>query len=507
MLEYLEKFNNLPDDVKQKVSSGAVMAILEEMEATYGVNLANFVMRVMVGDLYYKNLTANLIIEYDLDPEVADKLAKELDDKVFSLVMDYLSGAKAKPAAKPTDISSPFFGPKATTENVAAKPNSGPVVRRAPVKAPAPVSFIEEDKSDIAAMDKITSALKNLPQERVNLLLGTIIREANIVFASENLLKRFKEILMSYLRGIRTKVEVRENLLKDVVSGGVKMSEAEADRVLNIAQKRMAVDEGKVFPVLNKVSAKSNSSGTSFIFNDNEIKQALAERNGKTLTQSVTGARDVEYDLSALRNRPAAVAPVPEKAVTAVSQPVPAKENLVTPPKIELPVAKPNIVSPKVVPVVSPVLPVIPVSSSKAAEEIPVKTVEVETKRVAAVVGNKKRMDDIKPAPRIMSPIDELAYMDLVNFRRLDPDPLKRVAKIEEKIALLEKEGIDKKIEGIRVWRLNPVNKTYIAIGQESIGSGKSIDDIIKERKDQGLNYLTQEEIEAVMDLNNNLRF
>jgi hypothetical protein len=504
MLEYLEKFNNLPDDVKQKVSSGAVMAILEEMEATYGVNLANFVMRVMVGDLYYKNLTANLIIEYDLDPEVADKLAKELDDKIFLSVMDYLSGAKAKPAAKPTDISSPFFGPKATVDNAAVKPSSGPVIRRAPINPPAPANFLEEDRGDIAAMGKITSALKTLPQERVNLLLGTIIREANIVFASENLLKRFKEILMSYLRGIRTKVEVRENLLKDVASGGVKMSEAEADRVLNIAQKRMAVDEEKVFPVPNKVSAKSSSSGTSFIFNDNEIKQALAERNGKAAAQPVAGARDVEYDLSALKNRPAVAAP--EKTVAMTGEPavkIPAKAIPVDVPKVELPKAVPNIPAP----LATPVAPVIPVSAPKAAEEIPVKTPEAETKRVAAVVGNKKRMDDIKPAPLIMSPIDELAYMDLVNFRRLDPNPLKRVAKIEEKIALLEKEGIDKKIEGIRVWRLNPVNKTYLAIGQESISSGKTIDDIIKERKDQGLNYLTQEEIEAVMDLNNNLRF
>jgi len=33
------------------------------------------------------------------------------------------------------------------------------------------------------------------------------------------------------------------------------------------------------------------------------------------------------------------------------------------------------------------------------------------------------------------------------------------------------------------------------------------VEEIIKERKDQGLNYLAQEEFEAVMDLNNNLRF
>ncbi len=68
-MEYLEKFNNLPDVVKQKISAPVVMAALEELEGEYGVELAGFVMRVMVGDLYYKNLTANLIIEYNLAPE------------------------------------------------------------------------------------------------------------------------------------------------------------------------------------------------------------------------------------------------------------------------------------------------------------------------------------------------------------------------------------------------------------------------------------------------------
>lgn len=151
-----------------------------------------------------------------------------------------------------------------------------------------------------------------------------------------------------------------------------------------------------------------------------------------------------------------------------------------------------------------------PAASLAPADAIPVAnagTQDIASMRNESAAGNKQRMEDIRPSPRIMSPIDELAYMDLVNFRRLDPSPAKRIAKIEEKIALLEKEGIDKKIEGIRVWRLNPVSKTYLAMGQESISSGKTIDAITAERKEQGLNYLTQDEFEAVMDLNNNLRF
>jgi hypothetical protein len=343
-------------------------------------------------------------------------------------------------------------------------------------------------------------------------MLAEIIKEAKVSFASLALLSRFKETLLSYLRNVRTKVEVKENLLKDISSGGVKMSEPEADRILGIAQKKMAADEQKFAPSPGKVSAKSNAGGTSFIFNEEEIKQALSQRVGsvknKPADLGVVGARDVDYDLTALKNRSSSAKasavgvadkPVDNSDATPVSltgEPAPVAAVKNTPPLAPKPAEKFEAES-----------LVIPPVAQKVKATAETKTAESEPKRTAALVGNKKRMEDIKPAPRIMSPIDELAYMDLVNFRRLDPAPAKRVAKIEEKIALLEKEGIDKKIEGIRVWRLNPVSKTYLAMGQESISSGKTIEEVIKERKDQGLNYLSQEEFEAVMDLYNNLRF
>ncbi|MDD4901707.1 MAG: hypothetical protein PHE24_01070 [Patescibacteria group bacterium] len=523
MLEYLEKFNNLPSEVKQKISSGAVMAAIEELEGEYGLELAGFVIRVMVGELYYKNLTANLIIEYDLEPEVAEKLAQDLQNKIFDSVTDYLSGARPAMSLKQPEAGSPFFGNQAPLKSplprVAAPAGSNPavakpiapIVRRAPINPAAAANYLEEDQADITAAGKITTAMKTMPQEKFSALLAGIIAEAKISFASETLSKRFQEILLSYLRGVRTKVGVKENLLKDFASGGVKMSESEADRILNIAQKKLAGDEEKFSPSPGKVTAKSNAGGTNFIFNEEEIKQALAQRNGmmksKTLDLGVSGARDVGYDLSALKNSSSAKASAYAKASADKTEDKTEDKSEGKPAAAQAPVKNIPPSVPETTEIILKPLAAIPASPAKVETPAPEKISGNEPKRTAAVVGNKKRMEDIKPSPRVMSPIDELAYMDLVNFRRLDIAPANRVAKIEAKIALLEKEGIDKKIEGIRVWRLNPVNKTYLAMGQESIGSGKTITDIIKERKDQGLNYLSQEEFEAVMDLNNNLRF
>ena len=504
MLEYLEKFNNLPAEVREKVSSGEVLAEIEDLENTFGVPLASFVMRVVVGDLYYKNITANLIIEFNLAPDKAVQLEKGLRERVFAGVMDYLAAGKSSRSDVPPKEESPFFGKKPEM----APMTNAPAVRRAPVADEAAKNFLQEDEKDIAAMGKIIGSIKSPAVQRAEIMLAEVVKEANISFPSQDLMKRFREALSTYLRGVRTKVEVRENLLKAVPNGGVNLSPADADRVLNIAQKKLSALETQTAVQPGKVSARATSGGTSFVFNEEEIKRALDERKGMPKSKSSDlasmGARDVEYDLAALAKKKAP-ADLPKidsdngsAAVSLTGKVAPAAAVKKEPEKTipaELLKKKPeSLIPPAAKPIVAPAANINPVPEEK------------EIKRTAAIVGNKKRMEDVK-SPVVMSPIDELAYLDLVNFRRLDPSPSKRAAKIQEKIDLLEKEGIDKKIAGIRAWRTNPVSKTYLSMGQESIVSGKTVDDIIKERKDQGLNYLSKEEFEAVMDLNDNLRF
>lgn len=523
MLEYLEKFNNLPVDVKQKISSGPVLLTIESLENKYGVSLASFVMRVMVGEVYYKNITANLIVEYDLDATVAEELEKELKEKVFLGVSEYLDGGQAVRAKAAPEVTSPFFINKkvsAPSKPVPPSPSSGrqvfereakggsgagssgPIVRRAPVSAAPVKNFLEDDEKDIAAMGKVTASFKSAAGEKNEAILGEIIKEANISFASADLVKRFKEIISTYLRGIRTKVEVKENLLKDVASGGVKMEVSEADRVLVIATKKKLAQEDKNSTGRSLVNARTTSDGTSFTFNKEEIKQALKERTEVNRGDVVDlGGRDASYDLAALSKKNPAVNADSVNGAVSLTGNITKKAPII--PKTDIKKDPVKIDFGKISSTKQA-----PIGKAQDKESVPVQQApEADAKRTAAVSSNKKRMEDIKLAPKIMSPIDELAYMDLVNFRRLDQSPARRIAKIEEKIDLLEKEGIDKKIEGIRAWRNNPVNKTYLSMGQESITEGKNISDIIKERKEQGLNCLTNEEFEAVMDLNDSLRF
>jgi len=127
--------------------------------------------------------------------------------------------------------------------------------------------------------------------------------------------------------------------------------------------------------------------------------------------------------------------------------------------------------------------------------------------RLAVEPESKVRVEDVKFVPRVMGPIDELKFLDLINWRRLDKEPAKITKKVKEKIELLEEESYAKRLEGIRCWRLSPVNRLYLAMGQASISNNQPVDVIIEERKKQGEEYLTSQEFEAIMDLNRELRF
>ena len=122
-------------------------------------------------------------------------------------------------------------------------------------------------------------------------------------------------------------------------------------------------------------------------------------------------------------------------------------------------------------------------------------------------LSQKIKVEDVKYVPKVLSPLDELRYMNLISFRRLDKEASVAAEKIKDEINLLVEESYGKKLEGIRLWRTSPIHKLYLEIGHLSISENKPVDVIIEERKMQGKEYLTPAEFKVIMDLNKSLRF
>lgn len=109
--------------------------------------------------------------------------------------------------------------------------------------------------------------------------------------------------------------------------------------------------------------------------------------------------------------------------------------------------------------------------------------------------------------PKIMGPLEELQFLDLLNFRRLGKTPLEMTAKVFSKIKLLEAEGYDKMVLGVRAWRQSPVNHLYLKMMQEAILKGMTIKDFALIVQKDSKSYLNLEEIEAILSMNSRLIF
>jgi hypothetical protein len=109
MLEFLQKFNNLPIELREKVSAPAVMQSISEIEKKYSISLATLIMKVMVKDIKVADLEKYFTFEYNLADKQAELLAIELKKKIFFDVSDYLGFDKNKIEAKDLDTSKNIF--------------------------------------------------------------------------------------------------------------------------------------------------------------------------------------------------------------------------------------------------------------------------------------------------------------------------------------------------------------------------------------------------------------
>ena len=487
MLDYLKKFNNLPAELRKQVSSKEAMAALEELEKKYQLPLASFVMRVMVKEIAVADLALFLFKE-NLTEAAAGQLVKELKKKIFFSLKDYLS--------PPVQQTGPAEQSVAPLPKIISASAPKPLVKGASFFfSPDDEQEIRElaKKIDLAEKIELPASPAGGPAEKIEAELKQIINRTQINFGSANLADRFKQILKTYLRGIRNRLETELTLTKPFLSGGLSFDE-------NSARKVMVMADKIVHPV------KFDEAGAKPAGEPIKLSEKISiPKLEKTREEKLTISRDAPYDFSKLAK---------EKEIFALPESRPKSDR----PRVEdaghelapltptVAVAKPGAAFP--VQKKEPLLTKIDNQAAAPADQasqMPLIRRRFEAENLSQ--NQKVRVEDVKYVPRVMSPLDEIKYLDLINFRRLDKDPQKAADKIRSKINLLEEESYGKKLAGIRFWRSSPINKLYLEIGHLSISGNKPVDVIIEERKIAMRDYLTAAEFKAIMDLNKSLRF
>ncbi|MBU4217325.1 hypothetical protein L6270_02510 [Candidatus Parcubacteria bacterium] len=542
MLDYLKKFNNLPQEIKDKFAAPNVLANVSEIEKRYNVSLATVIMRVLIKDIALVDLVKFMVFEFSMDARRAETLVDELNDRVFSVATDYLGLYKKE---KPVDILEKVDVDDDRAMNLA---------REKMAIRTSSFFFSPDDEKEIQELTKKVAEHKVAEKERqenqepqmrlqpqpqpMAKKMSDVMQKVDVNFSSEDLDSRFKGIVETYLRGVRNKIDIRQALIKDVKVGGLSLSEETINEIIaQIDEVKKRYDEPRLVPPLPS--------------------SRLMERDG---IRPEIGARDAAYDFGNLKKEQedkkavVAKAAMGEKECATIPTAPATSEELLEPVKKPMPPIKSTFKSFSFIDdssmkeeEVAPYSKFNQIASydndemkkmaigakddllrsigeraqqikvSGAKEELVDGVAEekvAEAKKsipaqpiVQAQIENKKRMDDVKYMPKLVSPIEELRIMNLVNFRRLNAVPKEAKELIRAKINFLEEESYTKRLEGIKAWRQSPLNSLYITIGQEAISKEGGIRATINERQVAGQDFLTYEEFEAIMDLNKNLRF
>ncbi len=119
----------------------------------------------------------------------------------------------------------------------------------------------------------------------------------------------------------------------------------------------------------------------------------------------------------------------------------------------------------------------------------------------------KQKVTDVVHRPKLMGPIEQLGAMSAESFRRSASGPEAGVDEMLEMLSLLEGDGYEKRIAGIKAWRKSPLNQLYLAISQQALAGGMSVAEAAAARRKKGEQSLRPSEIQAIMKFNQRTRF
>lgn len=323
--------------------------------------------------------------------------------------------------------------------------------------------YNQEDHSEIQKHQQVVIA-KPTPFD-YNKLLESLKDRFSLIFDESSSESRFDNIIMSYVRGLRDALEFKEMLTQPATSGGM-------DYKIKLAEDLQSIIDEEVFGKKNiplPIKKAEIKPGVTPI-----IKSVITLPKKTEQPKSETKpAFDFQQAQQIIRKSVARNFAAQQKKA---QEPKPIVEAVKKPEELKT-------------------------AYSDQSQLIP---------QVRRLQTNKPIMQDIKKPvaqPRLIGPIEELATMDLVMFRRLADNPVEATEKIKEKIDLLQEQSFVEKAKGIAAFKKSPLNKIYLMLGNNSIEQGRSVAEMIEDYKKKGEKVLTMEEFDCIADLNKQLRF
>jgi hypothetical protein len=448
MSDIWQQFLQLPRPVRNAASTPEAMQTIEKLEATYpGVDLAGFVMRVLVKDIPLDQLPSRLVLEAGVDTAQARSIMDELVNSVFASVQTYLG---------PSMQSAP---PLVEVETVAAPPI--PIAPMSPIgeRAPAPAVSPEDDQ-EIASLTARLKTMSPTVVEGVEVSAQRVLDQHQLAFSEELMTKRALSILKARLKGIRDDTATVDMLTREQKIGGLGM---DPDLAANVVQ---------------------------------SLSQVAAELKSRGMTETVTPPPPpMPIPMPKVETvRPAPKPPLTREwpdgppAVQPEAQPGP---STVVPPPLVRPADMP--MPPPVTDIIKPVEPPPDIAPPSSPMTPMRRTME------------RPSVSDITKPTRAFGPGEEMKSLTLVEFRRLGTGATESTKKLLEKFQHLKGESFKLWSDAVTGWRQSEVYLLYLDMGRQSLEQNSTVKDVIQQRARQNQSYLSEHEFMMVADFNHQL--
>ncbi len=350
-----------------------------------------------------------------------------------------------KPAMPPPPALQQKMGEPALQKKVMPPPPTIPPPVLPPKKPvqPAPASPSPAPRERAPVPER--SALPKSREEAIIMLANEVVGELALRFPDRYLEDRLRGAVTARLRDIRDWPETEETLLRPAQSGGIGLLPAEAEKVRQSLEPRMERIHGELYAQQKKDVVAALAKERAADEARVEQRSVADQKELDTLYNDVTG----KTPSSAKRT------PAPREQASVSSQETGQ---------------------------VRPMAPTVPGQQSPS-------------------------MTDIRAPSMLVGPVEELRRMTLADFRKLSTDPVEATKKIVDKLKLLESESFAKRFAGIASLKESEVFTLYYTITRTALMKGLPIAQVIADRTADTLPVLTASEFNAILALNQTLRF
>ena len=478
----IKKFQTLPPDIQQALSSDEAMAKMEALEGKYNLKLASFVLRAAVREFPLEDLGIVIRKELNLKPEQAGILKDELLDQIFAPVLNFYAESAEKAVesgimnkeSRMMPPKPPMMPPKpqpiSSTEKKDDKeeksqglssqiqqnlpPTPYPLPPKLPPQPPKSRSYFyfdAEDEKDVEKFKKhevVASGRGKEFIERIDKTADEVINHSFVNISDENGKRKLKSYLTAYFRGIRDILQTKEALAKPLASGGMEFDAMAIEKVMALAKEE--------FHKIHSVSAeRKNESG---IMNpaEGEARQGRQEPSGVEEKKMESVEKKEE---NSIKNQ---------------------DEN----DEHQRQQSSPQAISYKL----------------QATSSV------VRRERPQVIDTDKPKIAEVRLPSKLTGPLEEIEQISLRDLRRFAQNHQGFADRTMERVKILENESFEKRMMGIAAWRKSMLYQQYLNVIQNSLERNISIPEMIGAVIEAESQNMSLREWQTVNRLNRELR-